>query len=71
MDCSTFGAQMWPIRRGTRGGVSSNGGGDYPAQMLLGRLRKLGWAQVARGEGSSRWELTTAGKKMCRPIEVP
>ena len=67
MGCGEFGAKMWPERRGYRAGVSSNGGGDYPAQMLLGRLRKLGWAQVVRGEGSSCWELTTAGKKMCRP----
>ncbi len=70
MGCGEFGAKMWPERPGTRGGVSSNGGGDYPAQMLLGRLRRLGWARVANSDGSSRWGLTTAGMKMCRPIRA-
>lgn len=68
MAASTFGAEMWPNR--TSKGFSSGGGGDYAAQMLLGRLRRKGWAQVARGEGSSRWELTAAGKTMCRPFRT-
>lgn len=65
MAASSFGAEMWPDR--TSKGYSMGGGGDYAAQMLLGRLRAKGWAQVVRGEGSSCWELTMAGRKMCRP----
>lgn len=57
-----FGAYVW---RGKKRGkvVSSNGGGDYGAQMFLGRLRKRGFAQHHPSEGSSRWEATTAGRQ--------
>lgn len=48
-------------RTGTRGGVSSNGGGDYAAQMLLGRLKKSGLVRHAPSDGSSLWTLTEAG----------
>lgn len=46
-------------------GVANGGGGDYPAQMLLGRMRKLGWVRVrhARGDASSVWQLTVEGRK--------
>jgi len=56
------GNAVWPDRemRGGRG-VSSNGGGDYAAQMLLGRLKKAGLVEHARSEGSSRWCLTRKG----------
>jgi hypothetical protein len=50
-----LGSYLWPKRRGRA--VSSNGGGDYAAQMLLGRLRKKGLVYVLRGEGSSRWSV--------------
>lgn len=58
--CSVFGAAVMPERSGRRSSV--NGGGDYAAQMYLGRLRKLGLARVLSGEGSSRWVLTSEGR---------
>lgn len=53
------GAHLWPERRSR--GTAVQGGGDYAAQMLLGRLRKKGWTRVAAGEGSSVWEITSIG----------
>lgn len=64
MAASIFGAKMWPEGKGR---VANHGGGAYGAQMMLGRLRKAGYARVADADGSSRWELTDEGKKMCRP----
>ncbi|KKN21950.1 hypothetical protein LCGC14_0920150 [marine sediment metagenome] len=55
-----IGAALWPQRTGPI--CSSNGGGDYAAQMLLGRLRKKGLVRVCAGEGSSVWELTKQGR---------
>lgn len=55
------GSELWPQRTG-RCGVSVNGGGDYPAQMLLGRLRKQGFVKTMHTEGSSIWCLTDAGR---------
>lgn len=59
--CEVGGA-VWPDRelRGGRG-VSHNGGGDYAAQMLLGRLKKAGFVEHASSEGSSRWRLSVKG----------
>lgn len=58
------GAALWPDRTGAIN--SSNGGGDYKAQMYLGRLRKKGWVRVRYeglyDAGSSNWELTPAGR---------
>lgn len=51
------GAHLWPERDGRIN--SSNGGGDYAAQMLLGRMRKKGWVYVLYGTGSSQWALTS------------
>lgn len=61
--CSNFGAGYF---RGERSGhvVANHGGGDYAAQMMLGRLRKQGLVRVANGPGSSTWELTWEGKKV-------
>jgi len=53
-------------RMSTSGRVSSAwGGGDYTAQMLLGRMRKQGWCRTRqlRGPGASIWEATAAGRK--------
>lgn len=58
--CSLFGEAVMPERAGRRSSV--NGGGDYAAQMYLGRLRKLGLARVLPGDGSSRWALTSEGR---------
>lgn len=61
LSASIVGAVAWPHRTGRR--FSANGGGDYAAQMLLGRLRRRGFVAVVRGgEGSSMWELTAAGR---------
>lgn len=55
------GRVVWPDR--VNAGVANHGGGDYAAQMLLGRLRKRGLVQTAMTEGSSEWELTARGRK--------
>lgn len=47
-----------------RGRISSvNGGGDYAAQMLLGRMRSAGLVRDDGSTGSTRWELTPAGRR--------
>lgn len=57
------GTGVWPERECRPGrGVSVNGGGDYAAQMLLGRLKKAGLVEYATNEGSSRWRLSTKGR---------
>jgi len=58
-DCHSIGAALWPIRSGRV--ASASGGGDYAAQMMLGRLRKRGLVRVNLGCGSSRWSLTRDG----------
>lgn len=40
---------------------ATTGGGDYAAQMLLGRMRKAGLVRHASSEGSTIWELTPRG----------
>jgi hypothetical protein len=62
-DASSVGAAIWrDLKR--RGRIYSvNGGGDYAAQMLLGRLKKTGLVQHAQSKGASRWELTWEGRK--------
>lgn len=62
------GAKLWPNR--TSKATSMGGGGDYAAQMLLGRLRKAGLARVVSGDGSSRWALTPNGQRVAR-MTVP
>jgi len=57
------GESVWPDRViGFGRGVSSNGGGDYAALMLLGRLKKAGLVEYAPSEGSTRWRLSTKGR---------
>lgn len=59
-DCSDVGT----VIDNRRGRISaSTGGGDYAAQMLLGRLRKAGLVEHARSEGATRWRLTPRGIK--------
>lgn len=62
VSCFDVGNAVWPDRviRGGRG-VSVNGGGDYAAQMLLGRLKRAGFVEHAPSDGSSRWRLTEKG----------
>ena len=63
------GGAVWPDRVITFGrGVSSNGGGDYAAQMLLGRLKKAKLVEYAPGEGSTRWRLSTKGRDQVRTL---
>lgn len=61
MSADDFGGDLWAGKKRGRT-TSSGGGGDYAAQMFLGRLRKLGYAQTLHTEGSSRWEATPAGR---------
>ncbi len=60
MAADELGAELWPDRTG-RCGHAITGGGDYAAQMLLGRMRKAGLVRTTHDPGSSRWELTTKG----------
>jgi hypothetical protein len=63
------GASVWPERECRPGrGVSVNGGGDYAAQMLLGRLKKAGLVEYAASEGSSRWRLSEKGRSEVRQL---
>ena len=64
VSCFDVGNAVWPDRviRGGRG-VSSNGGGDYAAQMMLGRLKKDGLVEYASSEGSTRWRLSAEGRR--------
>lgn len=58
---SIFGSVLWRDRR--RGRTSSSGGGgDYAAQMFLGRLKRLGLVRHAASEGSTLWELAPLGR---------
>jgi hypothetical protein len=65
LDAGSVGAKLWG--GATRGSVcASHGGGDYAAQMLLGRMRKAGLVRVCPGDGASRWELTARGRAALR-----
>jgi hypothetical protein len=61
MSADDFGGDLWSGKKRGRT-TSSGGGGDYGAQMFLGRLRKLGFARTTHDPGSSRWEATPAGR---------
>ena len=57
--CYDVGHAAWPERAGRV--ASASGGGDYAAQMLLGRLKKAGLVEYAPSEGSTRWRLSQKG----------
>lgn len=57
---STLGAILWLERQGSV--IAPHGGGDYAAQMLLGRMRKCGLVRVQPRSTTSVWELTEAGR---------
>ena len=63
VSCFDVGNAAWPDRivRGGRG-VSTNGGSDYAAQMLLGRLKKAGLVEHAASTGSSLWRISPKGR---------
>lgn len=54
------GDAVWPTRKGRI--TSSGGGGDYAAQMLLGRLRARGLVETVNAPGSSCWAITPRGR---------
>ena len=63
LTASLVGAVVWRTVR--RGRISaSHGGGDYAAQMLLGRMRRKGWVERVLCAGSSVWTLTVAGLRL-------
>jgi len=67
--CFEVGEAVWPDRPVRAGqGVSHRGGGDYAAQMLLGRLKKAGQVEHAPSAGSTRWRLTRAGLLAVRKL---
>jgi len=69
LSAGEVGASVWPERECRPGrGVSVNGGGDYAAQMLLGRLKKAGLVEYATSEGSTRWRLSTKGRDEVRAL---
>lgn len=72
VSCFDVGSAVWPDRviRGGRG-VSHNGGGDYAAQMLLGRLKKAGLVEHAPSERSTLWRLTADGIGAAYKLRIP
>lgn len=61
MSAGDFGARLWKdVKRVGR--VSAvQGGGDYAAQMFLGRLKKRGYVRVQADSITSVWEITGLG----------
>jgi len=57
------GSHVWYGRLPHRKTTSMGGGGDYAAQMLLGKLKKRGLVRHAESKGSSKWEITWEGRK--------
>jgi hypothetical protein len=69
--CFEVGDAVWPDRPAVRAGkgVSHQGGGDYAAQMLLGRLKKAGHVEHVHGQGSTtHWRLTKQGLATVRRL---
>ena len=65
LGCFTFGEDYFgPDRTGRI--AAHGGGGDYAAQMILGRLRKRGWAELAPSPGSSRWRCSVSGRAIAQ-----
>jgi DNA-binding transcriptional regulator PaaX len=69
VSCFDVGNAVWPERTGRVASV--NGGGDYAAQMLLGRLKKAGLVEHAPSDGSSRWRLSEEGLREVRRMGAP
>lgn len=66
VSCHDVGGAVWPDRTGRVS--SANGGGDYAAQMLLGRLKKAALVEHAPSEGASRWRLSADGLREVHEI---
>ena len=54
MAAGDLGSRLWPDRDGPV--MANHGGGDYAAQMLLGRMRKNNLVRVVDGPATSYWE---------------
>jgi hypothetical protein len=63
MCAADVGGEVWPDRVLRAGrGVATGGGGDYAAQMLLGKLRAAKQVEHARNlEGATIWCITVDG----------
>jgi hypothetical protein len=48
--------------------TSSGGGGDYAAQMMLGRLKAAGLVEHAHTEGATRWVVTSRGRRAAKEV---
>lgn len=64
VSCFDVGNAVWPDRTGRI--AACGGGGDYAAQMLLGRMKKAGLVEHAPSEGSARWRLSQRGLQAVR-----
>lgn len=67
VSCFDVGEAVWPDRKGRI--ASNGGGGDYAAQMLLGRLKKSGLVEHAPSAGSSRWRLSQEGRRLASKLK--
>lgn len=61
MGCAWVGDAIRP--ESTRMRMPNHGGGDYAAQMFLGKLRKRGLVEQVNTGGSSAWQISWAGRK--------
>ncbi|HSX22399.1 MAG TPA: hypothetical protein VLE97_06440 [Gaiellaceae bacterium] len=66
VSCFDVGNAVWPDREGRI--AANGGGGDYAAQMLLGRLKKAGLVEHAPSTGSSLWRLSQKGLEAVREL---
>ncbi len=64
--CSGVGSHAWGHDE-RHGAISAvQGGGDYAAQMLLGRMRTQGWVNTLVSSGSSVWAIEPEGRRVLR-----
>lgn len=64
VSCFDVGNAVWPDR--TSRIAPGRGGGDYAAQMLLGRMKKAGLVEHAPSNGSALWRLSPKGLEAVR-----
>jgi hypothetical protein len=68
LSCFDVGQAVWSDRTGRI--AAGRGGGDYAAQMLLGRLKKAGLVEHAPSQGSALWRLTPDGYKAVHKLRT-
>ena len=62
-----IGEHLWPDRKGAI--VAAKGGGDYAAQMLMGRMRKAGIVRARKmNVGATELEITDKGRELAIQI---